>query len=432
MLFKDIAYLNEFMEVVYHKDIRITGAYIEKIDDYGTLTPRDGEEWMEASNLVMMPGLCDAHMHTGQQLLKGSVLDAKGMIWKEIMLPFESTLTKDIMRINVQLAALEMIKGGTTSFVEAGSYHMEEAASVYVQSGLRGLLTYSTMDDDATLPQQIQDTWQSALKHNDDLYDHYHGVGHIKVGYSLRTLLSVSETLIKQAYQHAHERNTILQAHMNEYPKEVEGVIQKFGMRPYEYLHACGVLDDHFLGAHSLIVDDHEIACIKEAGSHIVLCPFSNCAKALSPYPKLKEALIPIALGSDGAAHGGLSIWNEMRNLRCMMNITHGIALQDTRILPAKKLLQMATMQGSCLMMEKDLGVIKEGALADAIFINDHQPHLYPSGNMCNTLVECVNANDVVHSMVHGNWLMKHREVLTLDETAILKEAETIYKQVMR
>ena len=164
MLFKDIAYLNEFMEVEYHKDIRIIGAYIEKIDDHGTLTPRDGEEWMEASDLVMMPGLCDAHMHTGQQLLKGSVLDAKGMIWKEIMLPFESTLTKDIMRINAQLAALEMIKGGTTSFVEAGSYYMEEAAQVYVQSGLRGLLTYSTMDDDLTLPEQIQDTWQNALK----------------------------------------------------------------------------------------------------------------------------------------------------------------------------------------------------------------------------------------------------------------------------
>lgn len=432
MLLKDIAYLNESMEVVYHQDIRIEGAYIKEIKAHGTLHPVENEEWMDASSLLMMPGLCDAHMHTGQQLLKGRILDAQGMIWKEIMLPFESTLTKDIMRINAQLAALEMIKGGTTSFVDAGSYFMEEAASVYVQSGLRGLLTYSTMDDDPALPDQIQDTWESALKHNDELYDHYHGVGNIKVGYSLRTLLSVSETLIQNAYQHAHERNTILQAHMNEYPKEVEGVIQKFGMRPYEYLQACGVLDDHFLGAHSLLVDEHEIQLIKEAGSHIVLCPFSNCAKALSPYPKLKQADIPLAIGSDGAAHGGLSIWNEMRNLRCMMNVTHGIALQDTRILTSKKLLQMATDNTASFMMEKDLGYIKEGALADAIFIYYHQPHLYPSGNMRNTLVECVNANDVMHSMVHGKWLMKNREVLTLDETTILKEAETIYKQVMR
>lgn len=432
MLLKDIAYLNEFMEVVYHQDIRIEGAYIKEIKDHGALSPLEDEEWMDASSLLMMPGLCDAHMHTGQQLLKGCVLDAKGMIWKEIMLPFESTLTKDIMRMNAQLAALEMIKGGTTSFVDAGSYYMEEAASVYAQSGLRALLTYSTMDDDPSLPDQIQDTWVSALKHNDELYAHYHGVGNIKVGYSLRTLLSVSETLIQKAYEHAHERNTILQAHMNEYLKEVEGVIQKFGMRPYEYLEACGVLDDHFLGAHSLIVDDHEIELIKEANSRIVLCPFSNCAKALSPYPKLKQANISLSLGSDGAAHGGLSIWNEMRNLRCMMNVTHGIALQDTRILTSKKLLQMATINGAQCMMEKDLGYIKEGALADAIFINYKQPHLYPSGNMRNTLVESVNGSDVMHSMVHGVWLMKNREVLTLDETAILKEAEKIYKQVMR
>ncbi|WP_255420332.1 amidohydrolase family protein [Absiella sp. AM54-8XD] len=162
MLLKDIAYLNESMEVVYHQDIRIEGAYIKEIKAHGTLHPVENEEWMDGSSLLMMPGLCDAHMHTGQQLLKGRILDAQGMIWKEIMLPFESTLTKDIMRINAQLAALEMIKGGTTSFVEAGSYFMEEAASVYVQSGLRGLLTYSTMDDDPALPDQIQDTWDSA------------------------------------------------------------------------------------------------------------------------------------------------------------------------------------------------------------------------------------------------------------------------------
>lgn len=91
-----------------------------------------------------MPGLCDSHMHTGQQLLKGQILDALPMIWTRIMLPFESTLTPEKMELSAELAALEMIKSGTTSFVDAGSYFMESAADVYLQSGLRGLLSAST------------------------------------------------------------------------------------------------------------------------------------------------------------------------------------------------------------------------------------------------------------------------------------------------
>ena len=69
-----------------------------------------------------MPGLIDSHMHTGQQLLKGLVLDAKTIIWTRIMLPFESTLTPDKMRLCAQAAALEMIKCGTAGFIDAGSY----------------------------------------------------------------------------------------------------------------------------------------------------------------------------------------------------------------------------------------------------------------------------------------------------------------------
>lgn len=89
------------------------------------------------------------------------------------MLPFESTLTDEIMQLNAELAALEMIRNGTTSFLDAGSYHMDAAAKIYAQSGLRAQLTCSTMDD-ASLPIQIQDDVESALAKNDAFYDTWH------------------------------------------------------------------------------------------------------------------------------------------------------------------------------------------------------------------------------------------------------------------
>lgn len=423
MLLQDIAYLNADMEVIPHQDIRIEKAYITEIAPHGSLSLQEGEEWLQGAGLLVMPGLCDAHMHTGQQLLRGSVLDHEGMIWKDIMLPFESNLTEERMQLNAELAAIDMIRNGTTGFLDAGSYHMDAAAQVYAKSGLRAQLSYSTMDDDPSLPVTIRDTTQSALLHTDELYAKWHGKGNIKISYSLRSLLSVSEQLILEVHAHAKTRNALMQVHMNEYAKEVEGVIAKFHERPYIYLQQLHVLDEHFIGAHSLLVDEAEIQVMKKHHTKVVLCPFSNCAKALTPYPSLVKQGIPIALGSDGAAHGGLSLFNEMRHLRCMMNITHGIQQHDTHILRAKQLLHMAITNGSALLQEPAIGCIQAGKKADLIFLNMQQVHLYPSGNITNTLVECVEGHDVVHSMVNGQWLMKEHQILTLNVQEILKKA---------
>ena len=136
------------------------------------------KEHISGRGKLVMPGLADCHMHTGQQLLKGRVLDALPMIWTRIMLPFESTLTDEKMELSASLAALEMIRSGTTAFVDAGSYHMEAAADVYVRSGLRGLLSASTMDEKG-LPESIAQNADEALAQTDRLYDAYNGKGNL-------------------------------------------------------------------------------------------------------------------------------------------------------------------------------------------------------------------------------------------------------------
>ena len=189
-----------------------------------------------------MPGLIDGHMHTGQQLLKGAVLDELPMIWTRIMLPFESTLTPEKMRLSASLAALEMIKNGTTGFVDAGSYFMEEAARVYLASGLRGALSHSSMDQ-GNFPDSIRQTTEEVLASEDRLFDEFHGKGNLKVFYSLRALMNCSTALIRATAGRATERNTFFQAHMNEYAGEVNYTLEKFQLRPVEYLDSLGVLN---------------------------------------------------------------------------------------------------------------------------------------------------------------------------------------------
>lgn len=379
------------------------------------------KERISGTGKLVMPGLADCHMHTGQQLLKGKVLDALPMIWTRIMLPFESTLTEEKMELSASLAALEMIKSGTTAFVDAGSYHMEAAAEVYVRSGLRGLISASTMDEKG-LPDSIAHDAEEAVAQTDRLYDRYNGKGNLKVAYSLRSLISCSDELNLKAARRAKERGAKLQAHMNEYAGEVNYFLTNKKVRPFEYLGSMGILDEDFIAAHCILLSEREKDLLAERGVKVCHCPFSNCGKGAPDTPALREKGICVGLGTDGAAHGGLSLWNEMKIFRSVMNVEYGSRLNEPAVMPAKYILKMATENGYRFMGE-DGGRIEPGKQADLITINMMQPHLYPTGNPVNTLLECVTAGDVCDSIVNGKVLMKDRHVLTLDEEMILAKA---------
>ncbi|MFR8990338.1 MAG: amidohydrolase family protein [Fusobacterium sp.] len=418
MLLKNIAYLDENLDVIFNRDIRIKDNYIKEIGE--NLEIEGEEEVINGENLLVTPGLCDAHTHIGQQLLKGKVLDAEGIIWKNIMLPFESSITDEIMSLNTKLALIEMIKAGTTSFVDAGSYHMDSACREIFKSGMRGAVTYSSMVD-SSLPESICDTADEVIEKNNSLYKNWNEKGLIQVYYSIRSLMSANEELILKVSQEAKKRDAMLEAHMNEYDKEVENVIEKTGLPPYEYLEKLGVLNSDFIGAHSLILSEGEKEIIKKHDIKIVQCPFSNSGKALANTPQLIKNGIKIGLGSDGVAHGGLSLWDEMKTLRCMMNVTWGIQENNRSIMPAKTLLKMAMKNGK-YFLRKNIGTIKEEYLADLIFIDLNQPHLWYSGNYTNTIFECVNKGDIIHSMVDGKWIMKDRKITTIDEGSVHEE----------
>lgn len=402
--------------------VEVKDGIIKDVHPFGSEDlEKEAGERLSGSGKLLMPGLADCHMHTGQQLLKGRVLDALPMIWTRIMLPFESTLTEEKMELSASLAALEMIKSGTTAFVDAGSYHMEAAAEVYVRSGLRGLISASTMDEKG-LPESIAQNADEAVAQTDRLYDAYDGRGNLKVAYSLRSLISCSDELNMKAAERAKERGAKLQAHMNEYAGEVNYFLTNKRMRPFEYLDSAGILDEDFIAAHCILLSEREKEILAERSVKVCHCPFSNCGKGAPDTPSLREKGICVGLGTDGAAHGGLSLWNEMKIFRSVMNVEYGSRLNEPAVMPAEYILRMATENGYRLMGE-DGGRIEAGRKADFITIDMMQPHLYPTGNPVNTLLECVTAADVCDSIVNGKILMKDRKVLTLDEEKILAEA---------
>lgn len=425
LLIRNSDYLDPEFELSEGKSILIRDGKIEAIDTAESLEEKyTWKEEMDGSGCIYMPGLVDSHMHTGQQLLRGNVLDEMPMIWTRIMLPYESTLTPERMRLSARMAAVEMIHAGTTGFIDAGSYFMAEAAGVYAQSGLRGALSYSTMDQKG-LPASIAMDAETAIQKTDELYKEFHGQGNLKVYYSLRSLISCSEDLIRMAAERAAERHTMLQAHMNEYPGEINFYMERKQMRPYEYLDSLGVLGPDFLGAHSLLLSEREISLLSERGVKVCHCPFSNCGKAAPRTPELLERNITVGLGTDGAAHGGLSLFQEMKIFRSVMNLTWGVPLAEPAVMPAKKILAMATRGGqACLGGDPDRdGKIFPGARADLIGIDKRRIYMAVYGHIANTILESVGSGDVRDSVCGGKVLMRDYQIQTLDEEKIYREA---------
>ena len=429
LLLMNVDFLDENWERVRGRDIVIRDGVILEIRKHGdSETVYEANETVDGGEMLYLPGFIASHMHTGQQLLRGRVLDAMPMIWKRIMLPFESTLNEEKMRLSAELAALDMIRSGTCGFIDAGSYFMDKAAEVYETSGLRGALSVSTMDEEG-LPASIAMTAEEAIEKTDILFERFHGKGNLKVFYSLRSLISCSEDLIERAAIRAREKGTTLQAHMNEYPGEITPFLSRFQKRPYEFLDAKGILGPWFLGAHSLLLSEEEKDLMCDRQVRICHCPFSNCGKAVPETPSLLRRQIPVGIGTDGAAHGGLSLWNEMRIFRSVMNVTCGVPLAEPAIMPAKTILDMVTKGGAACLGE-ETGTIAVGKRADLIGIDLDAPHLWIHGVISNTLVESVSAEDVKNVIVGGRMLMKNREILTLDEEKIRREARAFTKGV--
>lgn len=377
-------------------------------------------------HLLWLPGLTDGHVHTSQQFLKGSLLDEKPVIWKRINVPFEASLTEETMALSARLAGAEMIKNGTTSFVDAGGPHIEAAAEEYLTMGMRGALTWQTTDG-AKVPGTLRVETEDAVPRLEKFYRDYNGKGGlIKAYYSITSLMACTEELFRSVFLAAKERGIPAECHMNEYASEVLDFIERYGERPFEYLEHIGALSDQFVAAHCIMVSESELEIMKAHRIRAVHCPFSNCGKGVPQTPRLLSAGIPVAFGSDGAGHGGLDLFREMRAFRCVMNVTHGIATGNPEIMPAKTLLTMAAKGGAQALMENDLGTIKEGGLADLIAIDLDQPHLMPTGSIVNTLVESACGADVKHSIINGRLVMKDRELLTIDEEKVLAEARAV------
>ncbi|GIN19152.1 amidohydrolase [Siminovitchia fordii] len=432
ILIKNCSLLTPEFEVISDQSVVIKEKKILEIGDESTISKiYTADEAINGKGKLLIPGFIDAHTHICQQLLRGRITDEYPMIWTRIMVPFESSLSEEDVFISSQLSCLEMIKSGTTAFIDAGGRYMHQVARSVLESGLRGVITCSTMDRGGNIPESMKSSAADNIRRNESLFNDFHGAGEgrLDVWFSLRSIITCSPELIQDVFEKARELGTGVHSHMNEYPNEVSYCLENFQKRPFEFLESLGALGSNFLGAHGILLSENEMDIIKNYDVKIAHCPISNSGKGFTKTPSLINREVGISLGTDGAGHSSLSLIDQMKVFKSLMKVYWGMPVFDPMVMPSRTILEMATLGGAKSMLREDqLGTLEVGKKADMVLINIDKPHIQPTHNLINTLVESVNSGDISDVIVDGKMIMKSREVLTLDEEKIRYESKSAFE----
>ena len=369
---------------------------------------------------VLLPGLVNAHTHATMTLFRGLADDLPLPQWlHEHIWPAEGRhVNGDFARDGSALAALEMIRGGTTCFADM-YFFADETARVASGAGLRAALGLVVID----VPTAWARDPEEYLSRGVALCDKWRHDPLITPLLAPHAPYSVSDETLTRIRVCADELDIALHMHIHETAGEITQSLHTHGMRPLARLDRLGLLHANLMAVHMTQLTADEIALCAERGVSIVHCPESNLkiAAGLCPVTALIAAGIPVALGTDGAAsNNDLDMLGEMRTAALLAKGTSG----DATAVPAAVALEMATLNGArALGLAGDIGSLIVGKSADLIAIDLNAPATQPVYDPLSQIVYAASRDQVTHVWVAGRALMRDRHVLTLDERAIISRA---------
>ena len=359
------------------------------------------------------PGLVNAHTHASMTLLRSYSDDKALMDWlnKDIW-PIEAKMKHEDIYWGAALAAVEMIRGGTTAFADMYGPCMEEVAKVVEESGLRGSLSRGLISSASG---------DKKLAENVELYKNWNGAadGRITVMFGPHAIYTCPPDYLKKVAAEAEKLGAEIHMHMNETKTEIEDCIKNYGKRPFEVVAETGLFETGTLAAHCVHLSDAEIEIIKAKKVRVAHNPGSNLklASGIAPVTKLLSKDVTVALGTDGASsNNNLDMLEEIRLAALLAKVESMNPLS----VPAAQALQMATENGAKALGLKNIGRLEEGYKADIVLWDMRGVEWQPNYNPTSLLVYSANASAVDTVIVDGKILMQNRELKTLDEEKIL------------
>ena len=430
-----VVYGDYVLTMVEGEEVIEDGAVVIHGDAIVAVGPREvidreyiGTRSLPGTNRVVMPGLVNGHTHTAMTLFRGMVDDLDLLTWlNQYVFPMEGRfVTPEFVRTGTELACWEMIRGGTTSFVDM-YFYPDEIAGVVDRCGLRAVVAAPHID----YPSPGFSGWDDSFAAAIDFVTRWRGK-HPRVtpAFAPHAPYTVAPDHLQATVEKAAELDAVISMHLAEAPAETAYISENFGKTPVRHVSDLGMYGQRLIAAHMVQLDPNDIALTADAGVGAVHNPTSNMklGAGVSPVPAMLAAGVSVGLGTDGAAsNNDLDLWEEIR----MAALLHKMESGDPTALPARDALAMATRVGArAARLGDQVGQLKPGMRADLIQVELNKTQQLPLYDVISHLVYVVDSSDVVSTVVDGRVLMEERKVLTIDEEALRNKVQVRSQEI--
>ena len=391
---------------------------------------------------ALFPGLINCHAHMNAVLQRGFNEDFGFPNSAKLAVQPGSLLQGEEATLMVTVAALEAIRTGTTTFVEnAGG--IGRYAAALAPAGLRWVFAESIRDSEnvpgplspeglakSETPRFSQKLREEGMQRINDLFTAWHGKnnGRISVFPAAALTETSSPELLRGVRAFADKHGLGYTIHLNQSVAEYEFMVKFHKLRPAAYLDRHGFLGPRLFAAHARYVDDSEIALLGK--TRTIISHQANMAAnrgVIPPIPALREAGCPIALGTDNNTN---DVFEVMRIALLTERIRRTDPFPGVKPQP-EDILADATEGGSrAVNQQKTIGSLEVGKKADLFVIDTLKPYLVPAGRIVSAVIHGGHPSDIESVMVDGQFVMRHNKVLTMDEQAILREADAVSKRI--
>lgn len=397
-----------------------------KIEAVGEASEGRFDRVIDASGLILMPGLVNAHTHSPMTLFRGLKDDCtldewlNGYIW-----PAEARLSCEDYYWGSLLGIAEMLATGTTSVSDmyrASGEWMRAA----METGIKANICESIVADEDFDPRT-----HSGVLESRETVDKWNGFdqGRIRCDTSIQSCWQTGERLWRYIADFASERRIGIHIHLAETQNEMDHCRRRYGDSPVRLLERAGVFRNRVIAVHGIYLDEEDQRILKEHDACIVHDPASNlkCCCGFAHLKPYWEKGIHLALGTDGVcSNNSADMFDTMKLTSLVQKMLSG----DPCFLPAEELLRLAVQEGLFSQGRTgEAGMLRPGLDADIIAVSAETPSMIPCLSPAANLVYSASGAMVRMTMVRGKILYEDGEFTTIDMAQLRQKVDEIVKR---
>lgn len=394
---------------------------------------------------IVLPGLVNTHHHFFQTLTRAvpAAQNAELFHWLQALLPIWSNLTPEAIQVSAQIAAAELMLSGCTTasdhlYLYVNGCTLDDEIQAVQEIGLRFHASRGSISlgqsQGGLPPDTLVEDEAAILKDSQRLIEQYHDPSPqamLRITLAPCSPFTVTQDLMRESAALARSYNRVrLHTHLAENASDVTYSLEKFGLKPGEYVRSVGWLGEDVWHAHCVKLSDEAIAAFGQTGTGVAHCPCSNMrlASGMAPIRKMLDHRVPVGLGVDGSASNDSGhLLQEARTALLMARVRD----ENPAALTAREALEIATRGGARVLGRDDIGILAPGMAADFIVIDLDQPAFAgASHDWVAALVLC-QVNRVDYSFINGRKVIDQGQLTTLDLPKVIERHAAIAQQLV-